>query len=266
MDRNYSMDRRAYLAAFGAGTSTALAGCTGLTGGGGGDGDEKTITPGTAPGFQPFEFKKGGDLVGFDIDLMEAVVGETDYELKEWQTFEFDSLIQALTSNKIDVIAAAMTITEDRKQTVGFSNPYYSANQSVIVRKEGNFSPSSLDDLSGHPVGAQSGTTGETVIQEQLVKKGKLEESNYTAYDNYVLAVEDLQNGNIDAVVVDEPVGNTFADQRPVKVAFVHETGEEYGFGLRKNDDARTEAINSGLKAVRESGTYEDLRNKWFSG
>ena len=81
-----------------------------------------------------------------------------------------------------------------------------------------------------------------------------------------MLAVEDLQNGNIDAVVVDEPVGNTFADQRPVTVAFVYETGEQYGFGLRTDDDDRTQAVNSGLQTVRDNGTYEELRNEWFSG
>ncbi|WP_255195448.1 basic amino acid ABC transporter substrate-binding protein [Halorarius litoreus] len=262
MAREYNMDRRAYLATIGAGTAAGLAGCTGLTGGGGGN----TIRPGTAPGFQPFEFRDGGELVGFDIDLTEAIVAETDYELGEWQTFEFDSLIQALTTDKIDMIAAAMTITDDRDETIDFSDPYYSANQSVIVREDGDFAPSSLDDLSGHPIGAQSGTTGETVIQSELIEPGKLEESNYNSYDNYVLAVEDLQNGNIDAVVVDEPVGETFADQRPVSVAFVYETGEQYGFGLRTDDDDRTDAVNSGLQAVRDNGTYEELRNKWFSG
>lgn len=256
------MDRRAYLATLGTTGAATLAGCTNITGGGG----SNTITPGTAPGFQPFEFREGGELVGFDIDLTEAVVAETEYELGSWQTFEFDSLIQALTTDKIDLIAAAMTITEERDGTIDFSDPYYSADQSIIVREDGEFSPSSLDDLSGHPLGAQSGTTGETVIQSQLIEEGKLEESNYNAYDNYVLAVEDLQNGNIDAVVVDEPVGATFADQRPVTIAFVYETGEQYGFGLRTDDDARTEAVNSGLQAVRDDGTYEELRNKWFSG
>lgn len=260
MARNYSMDRRAYLASVGAVGTTALAGCTGLTGGG-----KKTITAGTAPGFPPFEMKnKQGDLIGFDIELLEAVVAETDYEFAGWKTFEFDSLIQALTSKKIDTIAAAMTITEERDKTIDFSNPYYSADQSIVVRAEGSFSPTSLDDLSGHKIGAQSGTTGETVIKNQLIKPGKLKESNYNAYDNYVLAVEDLQNGNIDAIVVDKPVGATFEDQRPVTIAFIYETGEQYGFGLRQNDDDRLKAVNSGLKAVRDSGKYKELRNKWF--
>jgi polar amino acid transport system substrate-binding protein len=259
MTRKFEMDRRAYLATLGTGAAASLAGCSGLGGGGG-----QTITPGTAPGFQPFEFRDGGELVGFDIDLTEAVFAETSYELAEWETFEFDSLIQALTNDRIDFIAAAMTINADRDETIDFSDPYYSANQSVIVRADGDFSPSELGDLSGRPIGAQSGTTGEGVIQSELIETGELEESNYNSYDNYVLAVEDLQNGNIDAVVIDEPVGATFADQRPVEVAFIYETGEQYGFGMRTEDDDLTTAVNEGLAAVREDGTYADLTSEWF--
>jgi len=79
-------------------------------------------------------------------------------------------------------------------------------------------------------VGAQSGTTGETIAQENV------ESSNYNTYDSYVFAVQDLQNGNIDAVVLDVPVARTFADQRPVEIAFVEETGERYGFGIREGE------------------------------
>lgn len=290
MSNERPVDRRSYLAALGSGTALALAGCLGEPaedGGGNGSGDgngtdagnetaagnesnggseeQKRIVPGTAPGFKPFEFKKGGELTGFDIELMEAIVAETEYELADWKEFEFGSLIPAVTNDEIDVIAAAMTITEDRKKTIAFSDPYYEADQSVLVREGGDFSPESLDDLSGHRVGAQSDTTGEGVVESELIKPGKLDRSNYKSYGNYVLAVQDLENGNIDAIVVDKPVAQTFADQRSVKIAFTYETGEKYGFGLRQDDDARMQAINEGLAAVRENGTYEKLRNEWFS-
>ena len=113
-------------------------------------------------------------------------------------------------------------------------------------------------------MGAQSGTTGEETIQDELIANGELEESNYTSYDNYVLAVEDLENGNIDAIVIDEPVGDTFANQRPVKVAFIYETNGQYGFGMRTDDDDLTTAVNEGLQTVRDDGTYEDLTAEWF--
>lgn len=255
------MDRRSYLKTVGASSVVGLSGAAGCLGGGGG----QTLTPGTAPGFPPFEFKNdSGELVGFDIDLLSAVVEETDYELGEWKEFEFSSLIPALQNDRIDVIAAAMTINDERKQTIAFSDPYYNADQAILVASGGDFSPSALDDLSGHKVGAQEGTTGAGVVQDQLVKKGKLEKSNFSTYGSYVLAVQDLENGNLDAIVIDKPVADTFASQRNVEVAFVHETGERYGFGIRQEAGDVQSALNSGLKTVQENGTYEKIRNEWF--
>lgn len=297
MSHDDSVDRRAVLKSLGAGSvAFALAGCTGdggetETAGGGGDGTETPtesmgggmtdteamggtttgtaamageIVPGTAPGFPPFEIKQDGELTGFDVELVEAVVAETNYELGTWQEFEFDALIPAVRNDKIDMIAAAMTITEQRKNAIAFSDPYYSADQSVIVQEGGDFQPTELADLSGRVVGAQKGTTGEGVVQSELIETGQLQQSNYKAYDNYTLAVQDLENGNVDAVVLDKPVADTFAAQRAVTVAFVYETGERYGFGLRKSDDARLQAVNQGLATVMDNGTFEDLRNKWF--
>ncbi|MFC7201763.1 basic amino acid ABC transporter substrate-binding protein [Halospeciosus flavus] len=266
------MERRTYLKSVGgSAVALTLAGCssnggegTTTTGTGTTTETATTITPGTAPGFPPFEMKEGGELVGFDIDLLSAVVAEAEgYQLGEWQEFAFDSLVPSLTSNKIDVIAAAMTITDKREQTIDFTNPYYNADQAILVREDGSFSPSKLSDLSGHKVGSQSGTTGENIAKE-LIKEGTLKESNYNSYDSYVFAVQDLQNGNIDAVILDVPVAQTFADQRPVEIAFTHETGERYGFGIRNGDDDLQSALNEGLAAVRDSGRYEEIRNKWF--
>lgn len=255
------MDRRAYLRTAGAaGLVSGLAGCLGGLGGGGGE----EITPATAPGFPPFEMIQDGELVGFDVDLLEAVVAETDLTLGEWEQLEFDSLIPALTSENIDVIAAAMTITDDRDQTIDFSDPYYSSDQSIVVREGEGGQYSELSDLSDLAIGAQSGTTGEGVVQDELIANGHISESDYRAFDNYVLAVQALENGDVDAVVIDQPVGNTFADQRDVEVAFVYETGEQFGFGVREDDDDLQTALNDGLAAVRESGEYGEITNTWF--
>jgi len=117
--------------------------------------------------------QEDGELVGFDIDLLEAVVDETEYELGEWATFEFDSLIPALTQNEeIDVIAAAMTITEDRQETIAFSDPYWESDQAILVREGGDFQPSAWEDFEGVSVGAQSGTTGADQVQSNLVDPG----------------------------------------------------------------------------------------------
>ncbi|HKL29317.1 MAG TPA: transporter substrate-binding domain-containing protein [Natrialbaceae archaeon] len=254
---NASVDRRTYLKLTGAGgVAMMTAGClSDLTGGG----DSQEIVAGTAVGFPPFEIRNDqGEIDGFDIELLEAIVDETDYELTDWRNFDFKSLVPSLTSDEIDVIAAAMTITEEREQTISFTDPYYSADQGVLVRSGGDFQPSSLGDLAGRTLGAQKGTTGESVAQDEV------EDSTYRGYDSYVLAVQDLQNRNLDAVVLDQPVAQSFEANQNVEIAFVYETGEEYGFGVRKNDDDLREALNDGLATVQDDGTFQDLTTKWF--
>ena len=276
MSREFSMDRRAYIRALGAGgVAVGLAGCNGNGNGGGGveiafeietgeqygfgireedggrlaavnsglsaaredgiydaiyeeyieagedagdvtegaDGgtDAGTIVAGTALGFPPFEFENSdGELVGFDVELTEAIVARTDYEFGGFETFEFDSLIPALQDGNIDLIAAAITITEDRDEQIDFSDPYYEANQAVLVRSGADFDPSSREDLEGSIVGAQSGTTGEGEV-DKLIDDGIISEGDKRTYDNYELAITDLENGNIDAVIIDVPAAADFA-------------------------------------------------------
>lgn len=171
-----------------------------------------TIVAGTAPGFAPFEYNEGGELTGFDIELTEAIVARTDFEFGGFETFEFDSLIPALQNGNIDMIAAAMTITDDRDEQIDFSDSYYEANQAVLVSSSADFDPSSRQDLEGSVVGAQSGTTGEGEV-DKLIEDGIISEDDKRTYDNYELAVNDLESGNIDAVIIDVPVAENFADR-----------------------------------------------------
>ncbi|SNZ06052.1 amino acid ABC transporter substrate-binding protein, PAAT family [Natronoarchaeum philippinense] len=258
MAREFSMDRRAYLTTVGAaGASTAVAGCLGGNGG-----SDDVIVPGTNSGFAPFEFTQGGELVGFDIDLAEEAISRAGYEVGDWTDIDFKSLIPSLNEDNIDLIAAGMTITDKRQQQIAFTDPYYESNQSVLVSSERDFSPESESDLSGAIVGAQSGTTGEGEV-ERLVEEGVLDAENVRQYDNYTLAAQDLENGNVDAIVVDVPVAQNFADSRAVEVAFIIETGESFGFGMRQDDD-RIQDINDALAEIEEDGTYDDLVTEWF--
>ncbi|PSQ16674.1 basic amino acid ABC transporter substrate-binding protein [Halobacteriales archaeon QS_8_69_73] len=280
MTRSYGLDRRAYLKTVGvAGTTAAVAGCTGNGNGGSGEGGVEvaftietgeeyglglredagdvqtavneglsaveedgtydalieeyfgsgddagdvtegadggtgagTVVAGTASGFAPFEFNEGGELVGFDVELTEAVLARTDYEFGGFETFEFDSLIPALQDGNIDLIAAAMTITDDRDEQIDFSDPYYEANQAVLVASGGDFEPEGREDFEGQVVGAQSGTTGEGQV-DMLVEDSIISEDDKRVYGNYELAVNDLESGNIDAVIIDVPVAENFAQR-----------------------------------------------------
>lgn len=261
-DQSPQFDRRTFMKATGAAGAVALTGTAGCLGGGE-DGD-MSIIAGTAPGFPPFEMKEGETLKGFDIDLLEAVVSETEYELSEWAEFGFDSLSPALQNEKIDVIAAAMTIEDERDETIDFTDPYYDANQAVLVSSDRDFAPESMSDLEGRTVGAQKGTTGESTVETDLIEAGIVADGDYNSYGNYVLAVEDLVNGNVDAVVLDTPVADSFVAERAVEVAFVQETGEQYGFGVREGASDLQSALNDGLATVKENGTYDDIVSTWF--
>jgi polar amino acid transport system substrate-binding protein len=261
MTPDANIDRRSYLKAVGAvGAAGALAGCTGGDSDGGSD--TEVINPGTAPGFPPFEYTEDGELVGFDVDLAEAAIERAGYEVGEWTEIEFDSLIPSLTQGNIDLIAAAMTIDEERKQQIAFTDPYYESDQAVLVAEDSDLSPESTGDLSGAVVGAQSGTTGQDEL-EALVDEGTISADNTRQYDNYTLGVQDLENGNVDALIIDIPVAENFADGRAVTVAFTIETGEVYGMGMRQDDD-RLADINNALAEMQEDGTYDDLVTEWF--
>jgi polar amino acid transport system substrate-binding protein len=266
-DQNQAVGRRSYLAwtgAAGVAATTGLAGCLEDANGDddeddAGTDDDGVIVAGTNPGFEPFEMVEDGELVGFDVDLLEAVVEETDYELAdEWEELEFDSLIPALENENIDVIAAAMTITEEREESIAFTEPYYSADQSVLVQTDGDVEAESIEDLEGYEVGAQSGTTGEGVVEDEL------EDVDYTSYDSYVLSVEELERGTLEAIVIDEPVAESFEADRDVEIAVTFETGEEYGFGVRQDDEDLQEALSEGIAAVEESSQYDEITQEWF--
>ncbi|MEF8771168.1 substrate-binding domain-containing protein [Halodesulfurarchaeum sp.] len=260
-DKTTQFDRRNFLKATGLVGSLALTSTAGCLGG---DEEAMTLVAGTAPGFPPFEMKEGETLKGFDIDLLEAVVEETEYELSEWSEFEFGSLSPALQNEKIDVIAAAMTIRADRDENIDFTDPYYDANQAILVASESGFTPATMSDLDGANVGAQKGTTGESTVETQLIEENLVAEGDYSSYGNYVLAVEDLVNGNIDAVVLDTPVADSFVADREVQVAFTYETGEQYGFAIREGASELQSTLNDGLATVKENGTYDDIVAQWF--
>ncbi|MDI3547239.1 MAG: polar amino acid transport system substrate-binding protein [Halanaerobiales bacterium] len=220
----------------------------------------KTYIVGTSAGFPPFEYVEDGKIVGFDIDLIKAI-GELkgfDVEVKD---ISFDSLIAALKTGNLDIIAAGMTITPEREKVVDFSIPYYSANQAVIV-KEG--SGKNLTALFGkNDVGVQTGTTGDLWVTENLKDKGILT-GRVVHYDTFVLVISDLINGNLDAVVLDTPVAKRFSELKPVEIVAEIITGEQYGIAVKEGNSELLQMINEGIEELRASGKMDELIDKYF--
>jgi polar amino acid transport system substrate-binding protein len=239
--------------------TVALSGCTQET--------KNKIIIGTSADFAPFEYKAvNKTIIGFDIDLIKKVLTEQGYTV-EVQDIGFDSLIPALQQGKIDVIAAAMTIDDERKQQVDFSIPYYDSNQTVLVKVGGGVNITTIEDLKNYTVGAQTGTTGWDWVNDTLVATGKLSSDKFRSYDLYTDAVADLIIGpsRVGAVVIDSPVAKAFSKNGNVKIVLNITTNESYGFAVKKGDTVLVNKINAGLTAVAATTYWEELIEKYFA-
>lgn len=230
---------------------TALTGC-------GAKEVEKTgpIIMGTNAEFAPFEYWEGTEIVGFDIEISEKIAEKLGRELKI-EDMEFEGLIAALESGKVEFIAAGMTKTEDKAKQVDFSDAYFTSSQLITVRAD-ETEITSGDDLVGKTIGVQLGTTGEAVSQE-------IEGTDVISFDSGAMALVDLANGKIDAVVLDaEPTKNYTADNAELKVIEQELTKEEYSIVVPKGNTELLNAINETLKEMKENGEYDALMAKYF--
>lgn len=207
--------------------------------------------------FAPFEFQEGGKIVGFDIDLLNAIGKEAGFTV-DVQNLNFDGIIPALQSGTVDGAISSITITKERAQTIGFSHPYFKSGLAIAVQDK-NTTITSTDNLKGKKVAVQIGTTG-------AEKAKTVSASEVRTFDTSVLALQELANGNVDAVINDGP--NTLYALKSggvsgIKVVGQLLTEEYYGIATPKNS-ANLDKINQGLAAVIKNGTYDQLYQKWF--
>lgn len=216
------------------------------------------LTVGSDTAFPPFESMNGDVAEGFDVDLMAAIAKEMGLESK-FQTEGFDTLIPTVVAGgKFDVIASGMTITDERKQEIDFSLPYIDSNQSIAVKADFDFKDET--SLTGKKVGAQAGTTGLDWAKENI-KDAKIVEFK-TATD----ALAALQAGNVDAVVNDLPVTAALVKDASKGLVIAKEipTGEQYGFGVSKENPELLKAIDEAITALQANGEYDTIYEKWF--
>ena len=238
-------------------TSIALTGCVEET--------EDKIIVGTSADYPPFEYVENGKITGFDIELITALLEKLDYTV-EVQDIGFDSLIPSLVSDKIDVIAAAMTITPEREEQIDFSDPYYNSNQSILVLASSTLNISETGDIVNLTIGAQTGTTGELWVIDNLINvtNATFTDDQLIRYETYTEAVLDLDNGNVDALILDAPVAESFAKDGDRRVEYYVETYEYFGFGVAKGNEELLNGINQELALFMESEEWENLINKYF--
>jgi len=241
--------------------------------------DNGVVTIGSDIPYKPFEYRtEDGELTGFDPDMAQAIFQEEmglDYE---FQKTAWDGIIASLNNGNFRVIMSAMTINAERDERVDFSDPYFTAYQTVAILENSDIS--SKEDLKGKAVGVQKGTTGEGAA-EQLKEEfgGDLE---IQSYDQITGAFDALINGQVAAVVNDNTVNAQFANEQDAVVFLEGEgaaveagqdapdyltlTVENYGIAFREDDDEFLEAVNEALAAVKESGRYDEIYSKYFAG
>ncbi len=220
--------------------------------------EKKILVVGTNTPFPPFEYVENGVVTGFDIEVIRALAQKAGYDDIEVKDMAFDSLITALQQGQIDAIAAGMTITPERQEQVSFTDPYWEADQSILVTQD-SFNPQGIADLAGKTVGVQTGTTGAILAEEN---NATLREIKY--YDTFLLAVLDLTNGRVDAVIVDSPVAVAFTKQYSVHVASTVTTGEQWGFAVRKDDATLLASLNGAMQEFKGSTEWDALIVKYF--
>ncbi|MDX8550587.1 basic amino acid ABC transporter substrate-binding protein [Methanospirillum sp. J.3.6.1-F.2.7.3] len=212
--------------------------------------------------YQPFSMVgPDGKATGFDVDSMKWIAKDQGFEV-EFIPIAWDGIIPALQASKIDLVYAGMTITDERKEKVNFSKPYWTVNQMVVV-KEG--SPITLDQVKNGSViiGTQRGCTAAIWIDENLVNKSLMSAANLKLYDNTPLAVDDLVSGRIDAVMYDSTVMNDIIAGKPVAKIGMVETNEDFGIAVRKDDTELLEKLNAGLDKLMASPDWEALKQKY---
>ncbi|EEG79017.1 glutamine ABC transporter substrate-binding protein [Dethiobacter alkaliphilus] len=229
-----------------------LAGC--------GGGDSEQLTIGVDTMFVPFEFEQDGEMVGFDIDILEELSERMGFEY-EIQTMEFRGLIPALTSNSIDMAFAGMTITEERQETIDFSIPYYDAGLLIMVLED-NDDINGIEDLAGRRVATRTGTSS----YDYLMSLDFINENDVIAFDNMDAAYFELLTEGVDATLWDSPAQQYYVQtegEGQVKLVGELLEGQQYGIGLPKGSELK-EDVDAALEAMMEDGTYEELYVKWF--
>lgn len=230
----------------------------------GGASAQEKLKIGTEGAYPPFNnLTADGKLVGFDVDIANALCAEMKVEC-ELAPQDWDGIIPALQGGKFDAIVASMTITEERKKQVSFTNKYYTTPLALVALKDSTLASAEPDALKGKTVGAQASTTQSIYAEDHYAKAGA-EVKLYPTQDE---AIADLTNGRLDAVVSDKFVLvdwiKTTGQDCCKMIGDLKGTESEAGIALHKDNDALREKLNAAIDAIVKDGTYAKINAKYF--
>lgn len=218
---------------------------------------EGTLTVGTDAPFPPFEIGRPPDVTGYDIEVMDAIAERLELQTT-YENTSFDTIFRDVAQGQFDIVAAASTITQGRERTVDFSDPYYEAQQALVITEDSDIT--SVEDLSGVVVGAQDATTGEAYANEET------DASEVRGFPQGPDAIAALRTGQVEAVIIDQPVAvDALEQQEGLEIAEEIPTEELYGFAMSPQNTALREAVNDALDELKEDGTITELYQKYFN-
>ena len=221
---------------------------------------ETVLRAGTNPEFAPFEYVgDSGEVEGIDVDIINEIAKDLGVTIT-MEPMDFDALVPSLVSGKLDITIAGMTITDERKQSVLFSDPYFNATQVVILPE--NSEIATQDDLKGKRIGVQMGTTGDLMVSEESFGAGEV-----SRYNKGMDAALDLVNGRLDAVVIDTLPAKQFVASLTGLVVrediLVDVEVESYGIAVQLGQEKLIAKINASLARMMEDGTYDAILVKY---
>ena len=216
-----------------------------------------TLVMATNAEFPPYEYYEGENVVGIDADIAAAVADKLGMELKI-EDMAFDSIIPAVQSGKADIGAAGMTVTEDRATQVDFSDSYYTGVQVIIVTDDSDITEP--DDLKGKKIGVQQGTTGDIYSTDDFG------DDNVERFNKGMEAVQALQQGKIDAVIIDNQPAKTFVEENEgLKILETSYVEEDYALTIKKGNDDLVKKVNDAIKELKEDGTFDKIVAKYIT-
>jgi len=217
----------------------------------------QTYTVASDTSWAPFEWADAeGNLLGFDLDVMRCIAVLQDYEINII-SYDWDIIFDDVGIGRVDIGASGATITDERELVIDFSDPYWTSDQAILIRDDSGLNI--VTALSGgYTVGAQVGTTGAGFVQGLIDEGVDVLLQEYTLYP---LSVIDLINGNVDAVIQDEPASEASATaEEELTIAGVIKTNESFGFFVAEGDpNGLLPLLNDGVKQLKELGVYDNL-------
>ena len=215
------------------------------------------LTMATNAAFPPYEMTTdAGEFEGIDVDTAKAIAEKLGLEL-QIDDMDFDAALLSVQQGKADIVMAGVTVTDERKAVMDFSDSYATGIQSIIVPEGSDIA--SPDDLAGKKIGTQRGTTGYIYCSDDFG------DSNVVAYDNGLTAVQALNNGQVDAVVIDNAPAQEFVAANPgLKVLDTSYAEEDYAIGMAKGS-ALEDAVNKALEELKADGTLQSIVDKYIT-